>query len=82
MPWDVFYGVVQRRHVELIEVTDLAYFLKGFNALPPQSDFTADRIFVAHLGEAARVLFVTDGCLEKMAEISWGDAVALMGEGI
>lgn len=81
MPWARLKAAAPPS-IRLTEVEQRESFLKGFNAIPPESDQTADQIFIAHKGEVARIFFVTDGCVTNVGEISWADALKLIGQDI
>lgn len=64
---------------KLAEVPQVAYFLERWNAAPPESDVTADRIFVAHRGDRVEVFFVTGECLTSHGSLPADDLGRMFG---
>lgn len=68
--------------VRLVEIAPVAPFLAALNAIPPQTHVSADRILVAHMGDAGRVFLFTGGCLTLHADLGWSLVEEMLGRGI
>ena len=66
-------------NIHLVALADPLAFLAAFNADPPASDVVADQIYVNRQGNAARLFFVSNGCLINMFDMPWVEVERLMG---
>lgn len=65
----------------LTEIVPAAPFLAALNKLPPESDISADHVWVARRGRGeARVFFVTGGCLDGAVDIPLEVLAELLGQ--
>ena len=81
VPIAAIRAIARSQGTPVAMVRPVAAFLTAFNAIPPASDVTADEIDVARLGDMARLLFVTAGCVTRMGQIPWEEFLRLAGEG-
>lgn len=61
-----------------IEISDPQSFLARFNAVPPVSTATADQIFALKAPRSVLLVFITNGCVTDVGDLSPKDFLAVL----
>jgi hypothetical protein len=80
LAWDA--GQARARGFTVAEVPEAAAFIRAYNAHPPQSDASGDRVMALRRDGPVTVVFIAGACVTGVGQVSPTLFDALMGEGV